>query len=257
MPISRTLKKTLGLSVAVILLMAAGVYLLACLVPSDYAPAQLNAAQKNQAVKDFWEKIQDFGNDAQDIYPYQWSVTQEQLNQYLASVDEIVASTPSGVPGKVNQEMDQVGLASPAVSLKGGVLRLMIRSREYNKILSVGLRFDLDDEGQLRVRLVHAKLGRLTMPNSLLRNQLDQLEPLLSEASLGENISGRRGLYGISPQDLARMLETLLAAVNEEPIPAEIVWPINRKRVRIKEISIDQGTLRLKLEPILSGDAEN
>ena len=153
MRIGRAIRWFLICTLSLVGLSAVVMYVQASRIPADYLPVQLSARQKHQAVKEFWSKVQEFGNSTQMNEPFEWSVGQTELNRYLASMDEIAASTPSGEPGTVYREMEKAGLAEPAIALHDGVLTLMVRSKEHAKILSVDVSFALTDDKKLRVKL--------------------------------------------------------------------------------------------------------
>jgi len=248
MRIARAIRNVAIVLVAVTLAAALVLYVQAARVPAYYRPAQLSAEQKNSAVKEFWSKVQDFGNDAQNAEPYEWSVSGEQLNRYLASADEIASSTPVGEPGQVYRQLHAAGLAEPAVHLGEGTVTLMVRSREHQKILSAELALDMTDAGRLRVRLVAARIGCLALPSSWVDHRLDEVKRLLPAGPRPD--LRQAGISGLSAQDVAAVLGRVLAAVGEEPIPPELTWPINRKRVRIADVRIRDGRLTLRVVPI-------
>ena len=42
----------------------------------------------------------------------------------------------------------------------------------------------------------------------------------------------------------------VLTAVNSEPIDPEFVWPMNKKRLRVRAVTISEGRLRLQIAPV-------
>ena len=247
MRLGRTIWKTAVVLLAAGLLAALLLYIQASRIPGEYRPAQLSADQKNQAVKEFWSKVQDFGNDAQGHLPYEWSVSEEQLNRYLASADEIASSTPSGVPGRVYRELDDAHLAAPAVHLGQGTVTLMVRSQEYQKILSAEIGLAIAD-GKLAARMGDARVGCLALPPSWVKRRLEEVKRMLPRG--GRTDLRQAGLSGLSAQDVAAVIARVLEAVDENPISAEITWPVNRKRVRIDSVEIRDGRLMVRVTPI-------
>jgi len=119
--------------VGVLLAIAAVLYWQASRIPDAYHPAELTREQRVQVAKNFSQHVLlDFSNIAQNTVPGEWQITQKQLNQYLASMDEIAASRPGARAGTVHKQMDEAGISAPAAALGDGVLTLMLRVRAYN-----------------------------------------------------------------------------------------------------------------------------
>ena len=228
-------------------------YILAGRAPDSYRPMRLTAEQKRQAVADFGVRIQDFGNAAQQNDPYTWSVREDRLNEYLASLDEIAANLRGGRRGRVEAAMAKAGLAEPAVRLRDGLVTLAIRSTRHNRIFSVDLAFTFASDKSLRVRLEGAHIGDLVVPKSFVRGALAELQALLARGGRGEaaprpdSADARR--KRISPNDLANVLAAVVAAIDGRAIRAELTWPVNKRRVRIDRIDITDGLASLHVQP--------
>lgn len=248
---------SLGGAIALLVIAAAVVYIQLSRIPANYKPARLTSAQKAQTVKDFWVKVQEFGNAAQKNEAFVWQVSQEELNRFLASMDEIAASTPYGKNGQVCDALEQSGLAEPAIALDDGTATLMVRSVEHNKIASANISFGFAGTGKLRLRLAGVRIGRQMLPDRWVEDQLGSLQKLLPPNVQGADEPGvsasARGLAGLSAEDITSLLETLLTAVDSEPISTELTWPVNDKKVRIDAIEIEAGLLRLHVVPVGRG----
>jgi len=246
----KVLKRSALIGAAVAILIGVVLYVQASRLPPRYRPAQLTAAQKKQAAKAFYSKIvNEFATDAQRNEPYDWRVSEEQLNAWLASMDEIASKTRTGKAGEVYKAMARADLAGPSVALRDGVMTLMVRSTKYEKIISVDIAFTFTPAKKLRVHVRGLRLGRLAMPDSLMRSRLDEFKRLSSSGGRDvDTVRSRAATAGISSDDVAAVLEAVLAAIDEEPISAEL--KINKKRVRIEQIEIAAGTLRMHVVPV-------
>ncbi len=253
---SRVFKRFLLTVVAALILAGGVLYIQASRIPVEYRPAQLSAEQRQQAVDEFWNQkiLDEFGNATQRNEPFDWALSAEQLNRYLAAMDEIAAKTPMVKSGTIYRGLEKAGLAEPAAAMGDGVLTLMVRSKEYDKVLSVDLSFRFTDDGRLRVRLGEARVGRLTLPDFWVRGRLERLKEMLPTKGWADKDSAggsdSRRLMGIPSQDVAMVLTNVLAAINEEPIRTELTWPIKKKRVRIEAIEIADNSLRMHVVPI-------
>lgn len=248
-------KLILKITLAAMLVLAAaamGLYLAASRVPSEYNPAQLSQDRKEQVVvKQFVRRVMDLGSELQSARPFGVEVAEEQLNEYLASMDEIAAVRPNGRAGQVYQVMDEVGLSGPAVALNRDTVTLMCLLKKHNKVLSADLEILLTPDHLVRVRLKEVRLGRLPIPASMVRARLEQLKQSLRKRikSTGtESQPTSKGGEGISSDDMAVLLAMVIAAIDEEPLPSEI----RKWRMRADDIRIEQGRLQVHFTPTSS-----
>ena len=251
------------LSVALVgvgLLTVGVLYCLASIAPAEYRPANLTAAERKLAVNEFGRHfLEEFNNVVQKTSPGEWTITQKQLNWYLGSMDEIAASRPGRHSSDVTKQLDAAGLAGPAAKLDDGVLTLMIRAKEYNKVISADIAFLSTEDGKLQVKLVAARLGNLAVPKSFVGDRLSDLKASLvkNEKRRQERrrkpVSGddrRRETFGLSFEDVQKILTGLLSAIDEPPTRPEYVWPLNHKRFRIHRVEITKGRAVLHITPL-------
>jgi len=230
---------------------AAGVltaYILASSVPSYYRPVRLTAAEKDSAMREFRRRLMDFNNDGQKNEPFNWTVTQDQLNRYLDSMDEI-AMQGGAKPGSVHRAMESVGLAEPAVILDGGHVRLVAKSLQYQKVVSIDLSLAIGPDSRLRVSVAGAWIGQLPMPASLVRSLVERLRGKFAKKPAGQTTAPAIG--GLDSSQVALVLQRVISAIDGEPIATEMTWRITtRKRVRVTRIDIDAGRLTLHMAPV-------
>jgi len=220
-----------------LVIVASVLYVQASRVPDNYEPLTLSIREMENAAGQFARHtVQGFGNKVKVIKPFEWSITQNQMNGYLASMDEIAFNLPHGSKrGTVDAAMRRLGLSGPAVALSNGMVTLMIKSTKYNKVLSADVAVKFTDDKKLVFTLAGTRIGRLAVPSGLLKDKLDDLRGRLSE--------GRRD--GVS-----KMLAVLFAAVDGEPISPENTWTIQSIKVGIEGVTIADGELKLKVRPI-------
>lgn len=234
----------LALIVAALLVL----YGLAGHTPAYYRPARLDADQRDLAMREFRRKLMDFSNKGQDIVPFAWSVTQVQLNNYLAAMDEI-AVQGGAESGEVRSAMASAGLSEPAVALDDGRVRLMARSVDYDRIISIDIGMRVGDGGLLHVTLDGARVGKLPLPPSMVRSLVDRLRDKIAEDF--EPAEADSPVARLDAEVVALMIRQVLTALDGDPILPEFSWQIRtRKRVRVRRIDIEGGTLTLHVEPV-------
>lgn len=243
-------KGRIALLSAIVLIIAGLVtaYILASWVPADYQPALLTAAEKDAAMREFRRRLMEFNNEGQRNEPFDWTLTQDQLNRYLNSMDEIAAQGGAEA-GSVHRAMESIGLAEPAVVLDSGRVRIVARSLQYKKIVSIDIGLRLGADGRLRVSVESARIGRLPMPASLVRSMIERLRGRLSRR-LGDATS-TPAMGGLDSSQVALVLQRLVSAIDGEPISTEMTWRITtRKRVRVTRIDIAGQKLTLHMEHV-------
>jgi hypothetical protein len=264
-------KITLWVFVAILLLLAAGIalYWMAKSQPAAYRPAVLAPEDRQLAAKAFARKVMDLGNEAQEAAfapsgpeSFDWTFTADEINQYLSSLDEIVAQTPHGEAGSVNDAMAKAGLARPAVSLENGRLTLMIASTEHDAVLSVQIVPEIDGQ-QMKTRFVGGSVGSLPLPESVFRGRMEQVKESLRKLADGmtrslESPSSSSAASPIATEE-AKGLAAFLDAIDEKPVPTEFTWPMNKARVRLQAIDITPDGITLHMVPAdrVTGSPQN
>jgi hypothetical protein len=227
---------------AAILLAAAALYMLVSWVPAEYRPEDI-------AHRWLGVRVPALLDEFAKRKPFQWEETQEQINSYLASMDEIVAAIPNRTAGQVNRELDAAGVGDPAVAIKDGLLTVMFLAKEYKKVVSVDLRLKQGD-GAIRVRLAGTRVGRLPVPEALVRGPLGELKAKL-QAQLDRRERDTRPVTRPADghalaADVTNILPLVIAGIDESPIPTELPkW-----RFRIDEVRLESGKLTLTFSPL-------
>ena len=248
--------KLIGLSLLVLLavvIAAAGVlYLLACKVPGNYHPEHPDLPGRRVAAAGFYKRILQFYNLAQQNDPYQWEVSQKELNEYLGSMDQI-ADKWGEDPTVPYEQMNRAGVTDPAVALDDGVLTIMFRATDYDKVISLDVSFELKPGRKLLVRLDQVRVGVLPIPSSFVKAHIAELKESLAKRTAKADpppADARRSPGGVSYDEVAAVVSTVARAIDAEPISTEIKWTGRKKRVRVDGIYIDDGLLVLDVVPI-------
>ncbi len=251
MNLRRTFKRIVW-TAALLLVGAAGIlYIIASHVPSDYRPAQLPPEMRESSAKKFAAKaVEQYWEKAQLPQPFAITFTQEELNGYLASLDEIAAQTPQGRHGSVRSLMESSGLNDPAVAMHDGRLTLMVRLRQPAKILSLDLTFDFGSDGQMRVGHSQLRLGGLPIPDSLVRQQLADLQNSLKPRHGGQAVTRISSADMEIVMDLPAVLGRVLSAMDGEPVTTDLPQRINGRVIRITGVEVSDKALTLRVQPI-------
>lgn len=251
MSTGKIIKRGIAFVAVAIILVCVILYIQANRAPKSYQPRQLTPEQREREALTFINQkiFQEFNNEGVQLgRPYEWSITEEQANRALASMDEIAFGLggPVNSRGSIQREMDRAGVSGPAISLRDGKLGLMAYSRQFDKVLGAELSFSFNPEGKLLVRLEDVRIGRLPMPHSMIDQKIDSLRQMMSGAIPP---SPQKSPGNISSEDIGRIMVAVFSAVNGQPIVPEFKCPGNRM-VRVDDIRIANGTLTLHIRPV-------
>lgn len=259
MRVGKTVLRVVLIVLLVLLAAVAYLYYKASKVPAAYRPAEGSQQERKEWAKDFMDHVLvGFSNKANRIQPFSFEIEQEELNRYLAAADEIAALEPGGKRTGVYQVMEQAGLSGYAVALGDGVLTLMVRATEYNKILSADIVFRYTDDGRLGVRLAETRVGELVVLPALVRGQMERIKETMAErvAAMKRKRKAprdeprRRVLRRTAVEDLGFLFAVVITAIDEEPVKPEFTVPVGKKPVRIEAIRIKPGRLTLDVVPV-------
>lgn len=225
------------------------VYLLAGAVPESYQPSDLTPAQREQAVTELANEYSRFNEQAVAGDTYTWTLTQDQVNRYLASMDEANAMRVGHEAGEVKRKLARAGIADPAIVLDDGAVTLMCRLREYDKIVAADLTFEFTADGKLRLKLAGARIGRLPLPRDIVAEKLNRLKGVLANA--GKRSSDReKAPTGQATGEFAEALRAVVMAIEGDPIDPTAVLQASKRRVRFTDVTIDDGLLTLTVQPV-------
>ena len=229
--------------------LGAGVlYIMASVVPADYRPPVLSREKRKLAASRFYELVQNFVNEAENINPFEITLSQQEINEYLASIEEIFQKLPGPNDGNAHKLMDRARLAGPMVLLKDGRLTLMARATEYGKVVSLDLSLGFADSEQLRVGVTDAHVGILSPPGFLVRRALENVKGRLGKPQ--RDAGGTGSAHGMLPSagEVGKLLHALIAAVDEEPI-MPIFAHRKTRGVQLTRIEISTGKVVLGFRP--------
>jgi hypothetical protein len=230
------------------------VYFQTSLAPEGYQPLQLTPDVTQTAANAFINRkiFDEFGNKTQLDQPFDWTLTQQQANEALASMDEI-AFQLGGKRGDVERQMNKQGIAGPAVQFKDDRMVLMINSRTYGKVLSLEISFATQPDGRLAVRLEDVRVGRQSVPRWLVDPELAVLESSLAptpRSATQEAAHEGSGVGMVRASDVGKLLKTIFGAINGQPIRPLLKWPVNHKKVTVQSVELTDGQMTLHLKPI-------
>ena len=235
--------KRLAVAAVVGLLLAAGVlYVMVSSTPAGYAPLPLTPEQKKQAAKEFAARAAAFWSTPPTERHLSWSATEEELNRYLGSMDEIAWYRQSGKRGEVDSKLAAAGLSGLAVRLDDGVATLMARSEKYAKVVSADFSLTVTADKKLLVELAGVRVGKLGVPDKIFRERLNRLKGALAAKANGASSQtvGDAGPAG----KVLEMFSRIVGAIDEAPIAIED--EVNSRRIRIEEVEIAEHRLTIR-----------
>jgi hypothetical protein len=229
-------------------------YRQAQLVPEGYQPQSMSKEQANGVALEFINRklVKEFGNVAQHNKPFDWTLTQQQANEALASMDDI-AFLLGGKQGDVERHLAKQGLSQPAVQFLDGRVVLMVRAKKYDKVLSLELSFTSLPDGRLGVQMEDVRIGRLRVPRSLVETELTSMRTSMA-ASAPATTQGGASIGPVHARELGKVLKDVLGAIDGKPIDPVLQYktPLTGRKIKVKVQSVElgDGYMTLHMEPV-------
>ncbi|MBS3821617.1 MAG: hypothetical protein GVY16_03025 [Planctomycetes bacterium] len=249
---SKTLLGWAGLIILFVLMFLTAVaFLLASSRPDEWEPYQLRNEDQRGVANRFGTRImRELVNGLGDIKPFSFTIHEEEMNEYLASLDEIafLAYSKDEVARKSSElvaAMDKVGIADPVVDMQPDTLTLMVRTKKGNKIVSLDLVFEFTDDAWLYVKLDGVRVGLLPLPRGFVSGSLEEVQGAIG------GVGGERNEPSL--QDLDLIVGRLISGIGGKPLPTRLPIVESRPK-RIRDIEIDEQTLTIHFVPAPEND---
>ena len=241
-------KKTIGVSAIILLftiLLTVGVlFMVASMCPSDYKPYQLTKQRRQHEAQRFVNNyLNNFLNQYNNIIPFTFEISANQMNFFLASLDEIAMLRPNSKSGDNNTggvyaALDRQGLADPFVKFDDDKLTVMIRVQKHaDKIISLDISMKALGDGKMKFALEGVRIGRLPIPKSIVAESLSLVKSELENQNKDDN--------DIVSMD--NLLTKVFTSLDSEPI--ETKCKIRGKKKYISSIELKDGKLKIQYVP--------
>lgn len=194
-------------------------------IPTWYAPVHVAAADLQRVRDSLTCPYNEFSAGMMEGRPFEFRITQQELNEWLAARGQIWPAAQEWVPPTMEGPLI---LFEPDRIVVAGTVSL----GEVRTVLSASV--SLHTEGDsLVVRLDSLHGGALPVPRSLVREQLRQLD------------ARQRG----TGRDRTRLpsAETLFGGTR---VPAVFSWNNPHRRFRIRAVRVKNGEILLDIEPL-------
>jgi hypothetical protein len=224
-------------------------YVMGRSVPEEYRPPIMSTQERTDAAKQFYRKVMDFSDGAQSNEPFEWLLTVDQINKCLCSLDEIAALLPDGQSGEVKEMMESAGLSDPVAVLGDGCMTVMARAGR-DSVVSVDVAMKMDEQGRLGIFLGQARIGRVPVPERLLKAQLEELKADLLDRR-GRGGGDRTGGMAarLAGSAGAGFFDIMLATIDGKPFVPTSSWKGRIVRLEGLEITPNHLSLRVRATP--------
>lgn len=217
---------------------AAGVLLLLALlagwialrhVPAWYQPAYVPPEEEQATRDELGQAFSELSEGMAKGKPFDFVVTQEQLNQWLIARARIWPASQRWIPPQLER---------PTVVFRDGsiILAGTWSGAGPRTVLSVELRLAVQD-GKLRVFVEHVRAGSLPIILSPIKRVIDHIE---QQQTTGDDAFLADGT-------------SIVEAIEGAPVPSDIPWSQPKGRFLVREVEVTPGAFRVRLEPKLRG----
>jgi|CXWL01.1.fsa_nt_gi hypothetical protein len=208
---------------SILVLAAGGVALMLALEyrPAWYAPVALTETELQQGRMEAMRVVDLVSDQLVDRKPFEIALSDNQLNTWLSGLAQIWPDAERRIPREI---------VEPFVTFESGSLRTAARlvSNGWRAIVSSDYGLQLStDKKHLIVKLNSVRCGAVTLPRFVVASLCKPY--LRTEAMRGHTLS--------------QLYEGL-------PFENRFVWPNGRRPFRIEELNVEQGKIRLRIEPL-------
>lgn len=206
--------------------------------PSWYRPVTLNQTGIQQARRETVNTADFISDRMVEGQPFTVVLTEQSVNKWLAALPHVWPDARDALPPEISD---------PAVAFRDGRLQIGAHyaAEDWQAIVSLRLSFDVSSGGkELQVVLESAYGGSLPLPNVILRKAITRLSKQTQRSE--KDING-------TTDPLSRALKTI-QSTNElfesVAVRNRFVWFNGERPYRIESVEIEDGELRLRIEPL-------
>ncbi len=206
--------------------------------PGWYRPVVLDDAGIKRAERQAVAVADDVGDQMVEGRPFDVVLQDRSVNEWFAALPHVWPDARNALPPE---------LTEPVVHFEDGCIKVGAHyaADGWRAIVSMGLTLGVSADGTaVEIALNGARGGSLPIPRSVLDRILDQLSP---SAGAGQDEPGGAGDALASSLREIESLDDLFEGVR---IDNRFVWPNGDRPFRIRSIKIDNGRLRLQIEPL-------
>lgn len=226
-------------------------YVAATMVPGDYRPIRerISPDDRREVAKVFVASFaRDFWNKSEDVAPFEWTLTEDDLNQWVSCIDEIAFETNRRAMGTIPSQMEGLGLSGWCISLTEDGIKVMVRSTQLDKVVSATLTFQQASGNRMLVGIGQVRIGKLMVPRTAIMGTLRKLRERMGK---GEQAEGGRRKRSMDKAmgNMAPLLQTLLdMAIDNKP--QEVILEKDCKPTRIEKVEIRGDNVTFHFQPV-------
>lgn len=216
--------------------------------PAWYRPVVLDEAVLREVRRDTATVADEFGDRLVAGLPFELVLTDTQLTAWLAAGPSIWPEIARDWPPEVS---------APSIRFRPGsaLIAALLESNGWRVIATAHLEpIVSEDQAEVRLRLRNLYAGSIPLPDALLQRLAESLlVPYSKEA--GNSIAGESARQRASiqrspgsqpvsdPHDIDRLL-------TGQPLRNHFVWPNGRRTFHIRAIAIEEGLVRVAIQPL-------
>ena len=225
----------------VVMIVSVIAYFLLVSSPKDYRPQSPDKAQQKQAEDVMWKKSEEYHNNMYETKRFSVRFSEQLLNTML--LHEETQEYCRELTGRSVDlpRQPQLRLTKDTIELMG-----RFRYKEMDFVMTAGFRVVLTDSGRLKLTMIPVKLGRLTVPYSMVQERLGRLTAGLKEREL-KNMAGKEKSANNANRFSAVLLELL---EKQEVVLDNEYQAFKGRRTRITGILVSKGQVELEFQPI-------
>jgi hypothetical protein len=158
-------------------------------------------------------------------------------------MDAVAAITDR--PFRPLEVMRRHGFDAPAVAMHEGYLTLMVHSVSQDKVISIDVRPEYNDQGLLTAHVAAVRLGVVPVPEAAVEQGREKLVSQLVGRLSRADPEDEAKIGNVSLGKMAQLLANVLDMLNGKYVRPEVVWPLGKHHVLVEKIELHEGALTL------------
>ena len=225
------------LSLATAPLVLAGLWMTFQHKPGWYRPIELDDAGMRRVRAEATGVVDHVSDKIAQALPFDLVLDDRSVSEWLATLAALSPEMADRIPKAMSR---------PAIRFDDGQMRMgvLVDADGWQAILGVCVTLRVSQDGRsIHIALTRIQGGSLPVPRAILARLFDRILPYARQRWAGEEDEGTAARY---IRDV-RSVDDLFESVE---VRNRFVWPNGDRPFRIDSIEMDDGELRLRIEPL-------
>lgn len=222
------------------------IYKMISYIPEDYHPIPVDISDQERINHYADKKMEELYNGLQMFDPFTIRIDQKSINELL-----MLSQQQHWFGENANFKK----LQQPQISFTDGRFNLRARVQRENRsaILTISIKPELTENGELHILLDQIKMGSFPIPNIILDHYREMILTRLNSFQQAQNESSQKTREGAANDwfvdTLKKLQPSLTEFIEAKKIVTDAQFKADNGWVQITDLTINQQQLQIKLIP--------